>query len=101
MEKVPIPGRMVRSAAASAAAKLDLKWSEWSAEAAMRRLKQPVLLIGGGKDPISRPEDILKLKQAAGGESQSLEVPEADHYVVGFWIQDLAGPITTWFRERL
>ncbi|HEU0008330.1 MAG TPA: alpha/beta fold hydrolase [Verrucomicrobiae bacterium] len=101
MEKAPVPRRLVRAAAVSAGAKLDLKWSEWSAEAAMRRLKQPVLLIGGGKDPLSRPEDILKLKQAAGGESQSLEVPEADHYVVGFWIQDLAGPITAWFRERL
>jgi len=101
MEKVPIPKRMVRSAASSAASKLDLKWSEWSAEAGIRRLTQPVLLIGGGKDPISRPEDILKLKQAAGGETKSLAVPEADHYVLGFWMQDLAGPITTWFRERL
>jgi pimeloyl-ACP methyl ester carboxylesterase len=101
MEKVPIPGRMVRSAAASAASKLDLKWNEWSAEAAMRQLKQPVLLIGGGKDPVSRPEDILRLKQAAGGESKSLMVPEADHYVLGFWMQDLTEPITTWFRERL
>ena len=101
MENVPIPSRMVRSAAASAASKLDLKWSDWSAEAAIRRLQQPVLLVGGGKDPVSRPEDILKLKQAAGGESQSLVVPEADHYVVGLWMQELTEPITAWFRERL
>jgi len=101
MENVPIPRRLVRAAVASAGAKLDLKWSDWSAEAGIRRLKQPVLLIGGGKDPVSRPEDILRLKQAAGGETKSLAVPEADHYVVGFWIQDLAGPITAWFRERL
>jgi pimeloyl-ACP methyl ester carboxylesterase len=101
MEKVPIPQRMVRSAAASAGSKLDLKWNEWSAETAMRRLRQPVLLVGGGKDPVSRPEDILKLKQAAGGESKSLELPEADHYIVGLWMQELTGPITTWFRERL
>ena len=101
MEKVPIPKRMVRSAAASAGSKLDLKWSEWSAEAAMRRLKQPVFLVGGGKDPVSRPEDILRLKQAAGGESKSLVIPEADHYVVGLWMQELTEPIATWFRERL
>jgi pimeloyl-ACP methyl ester carboxylesterase len=101
MENVPIPRRLVRSAAASAGVKLDLKWRDWSAEAAMRRLRQPVLLVGGGKDTVSRPEDILKLKQASGGESKSLEVPEANHYAVGLWMQDLAGPITTWFRERL
>ena len=101
MEKVPIPRRFVRAAAASAASKLDMKWSEWSAEEGIRHLKQPVFLVGGGKDVISRPEDILRLKQAAGGESNSLVVPEADHYVVGHWMHDLAGPITTWFRERL
>src|SRR5438045_4980961 len=45
-----ISPEMLREALETAAARLDIKWSEWSGEAALRQLKEPVLLIGGGKD---------------------------------------------------
>ena len=82
-------------------AKLELKWKEWAGETGLRRLDRPVLLIGGEKDPISRPADIAALQQAAVGEARTLQVPGADHFVVGMCFNELSEPITAWFRQRL
>jgi pimeloyl-ACP methyl ester carboxylesterase len=101
MEKLPVPKKTIRGAMAAAAAKLELDWNDWSGEAGMRRLKQPVLLISGGEDPVCRPEDIRALKQATSGESKCIVLPKANHYVVGFSVQELAEPVTAWFREHM
>jgi pimeloyl-ACP methyl ester carboxylesterase len=101
MTGAQLPKRLVRSATGAAAAKLELKWKEWAAEAGLRRLDRPVLLIGGEKDPISRPADIAALQQAAAGEARTLQVPGADHFVVGMCFNELSEPITAWFRQRL
>jgi pimeloyl-ACP methyl ester carboxylesterase len=99
--KIPVSQKTAREAAAIAATKLDLKWSDWSGEAAMKQMHQPVLLIGAEKDTISRPEDIAKLKQFAPGGSQSIQIAVANHIVIGLWFQDLAEPVKSWFRHHL
>jgi pimeloyl-ACP methyl ester carboxylesterase len=99
--KIPVPKKTAQEALAIAATKLDLKWSDWSGEAAIRQLKQPVLLIGAEKDVVSLPSDIATLKQLAPVGSKSLVIPEADHFVIGFWFHDLAKPVTAWFHEHL
>jgi hypothetical protein len=30
-----------------------------------------------------------------------LLIPEANHFVVGYWFQEIAQPVTSWFGERL
>jgi pimeloyl-ACP methyl ester carboxylesterase len=99
--KIPVSQKTAREAAAMAATKLDLKWSDWSGETAMRQIKQPVLLIGAEKDTISRPDDIARLKQFAASGSQSMQVPVANHIVVGLWFHDLTEPVTSWFDQHL
>ena len=96
-----VPTRILRGGAAAAAAKLELNWKDWSGEAGLRQLQCPVLLIGGAKDPICQPADIEALQKAAGGETKTLVLPEANHYVVGVSFKELTEPITDWFRERL
>lgn len=97
----PLKPAVLRKAAELAAAWLDLNWAELSGEYALRHLAVPVLLIGGGKDTISPPADLEALKQAAPPRSRSLVVPEANHAVVGFWLHEIARPVTTWFEEHL
>jgi len=67
----------------------------------MEQLKLPVFLIGGGKDTISPPEDLQVLIKAAPAGTKSLVIPEANHFVVGYWFQEIAEPVTAWFGERL
>jgi len=101
MQKVPIPSPIVRGAASGAADRLGIRWGDWSAEAAIARMTQPVLLIGGGNDPISRPADIARLRGMAPQGSDRLEISAANHYLIGFWMQDLESPIKNWFHEHL
>jgi pimeloyl-ACP methyl ester carboxylesterase len=67
---IPITHSAAEKAIALSAARLDLKWDDWSVEAAIRQVRVPVLLIGGSKDSISRPDDLVALQKAAAGESQ-------------------------------
>jgi pimeloyl-ACP methyl ester carboxylesterase len=67
----------------------------------MERLSTPVFLIGGGRDTISPPGDLEVLKNAAPAGTRTLLIPEANHFVVGYWFQEIAQPVTTWFGERL
>jgi pimeloyl-ACP methyl ester carboxylesterase len=99
--KIPVPQNTAKEALEIAATKLDLKWNDWSGDVAIRQLKQPVLLIGAEKDVVSLPSDIATLKQLAPVGSKSLLIPEADHFVIGFWFHDLREPVTTWFHENL
>jgi pimeloyl-ACP methyl ester carboxylesterase len=84
-----------------ASARMDINWADWSGEAAIRQVHVPVLLIGGGKDTIARPDDIATLHAAAAGESKVIEIPMADHSVIEFWFHQLGEPVLTWFQEKL
>jgi pimeloyl-ACP methyl ester carboxylesterase len=80
---------------------LGIKWSDWAAEDTIARMKAPVLLIGGGKDGICPPADLKLLEQTAPAGSKKILIPEANHFVIGFWFQELAKPVTEWFGRRL
>ena len=99
--RLPVSANVLRQAFPLVAAKLDLNWADWSGEAAMRRLKVPVLLIGGEKDSISTPQDIAALRDAAPAGTKTLLIPEANHFVIGFWFQALAQPVKAWMAEEL
>jgi pimeloyl-ACP methyl ester carboxylesterase len=80
--KIPVPQKTVRKGLVLAAQKMDLQWSDWSGDAAMRQIKVPVLLIGGDQDTISRPKDIKRLRELAVDGSKIIEVPAADHVML-------------------
>jgi len=101
MAGAQLPRSLVRSATDAAAVKLDLNWKELSGESGLRHLDRPVLLIGGEKDPITPPADLAVLQHAAAGETQTVVVPGANHYIVGMCFKELTEPITSWFRQRL
>ena len=99
--KLPVSHKSLEKALTLSANKLDLNWSDWSGEAAMRQQKQPVLLIGGEKDKISPPSDLEALKQAAPPGSRTIMIATANHFTVGYSFEQLSEPIKLWFEERL
>ena len=98
---MPVSSHKLDQAMAVVASKLELNWDELSGVAAMKRISRPVLLIGGEKDLISPPEDLNQLKQVAPGGTKLLMVPEANHFVIGFWFHEIAEPVTAWFQAQL
>lgn len=107
MVKLPVPKRTTLAGMAGAATKLELQWKDWSAEVAMQKVTQPVLFISGGNDRICRREDIAALEKAAADQAngrqrtKSIIIPEADHIVLGAWMDRLSEPIKGWFKEHL
>ena len=99
--KVPLSHRTIEKALAIASARMNIKWSDWSGETAMRQVHVPVLLIGGGKDTIARLDDIVTLHAAAAGESKVVEIPMANHSVIEFWFHELGEPVLDWFQQKL
>jgi len=99
--KLPVTRRSLEKALTMTADKLDLNWSDWSGQAAMRQQKNPVLLIGGEKDRISPPSDLEALKRVAPPGSSTLMIPTANHFIIGYCFQELAGPVKAWLQERL
>jgi pimeloyl-ACP methyl ester carboxylesterase len=99
--KIPVSIKVLEQALVLVASRLDLRWADWSGRVALGQLKSPVFLIGGGKDTISPPGDLEALTRAAPAGTKSLLIPEANHFVVGYWFQEIAEPVTTWFGERL
>jgi uncharacterized protein len=95
-----VPSAVVRSGAYSAAYRLNVKWNEFSGEAAMRRIAQPVFLIGGGQDVVSRPEDIRTMRSAAPGNVEVLILPDCVHQIIGFSMEQLLAPITGWLARN-
>ena len=95
-----VSSEALRKALASVAARLDIQWTDWSGEAALRQLKQPVLLIGGGKDTICSTNDLKALEQAAPVGSRTLLIPEANHENIGYWFHEIAEPVKAWFQEQ-
>ena len=99
--KVPVSARALEAALGLVASKLELNWADLSGEKAARRISEPVLLIGGEKDMISPPADLLEIKQAAAAGTKVLLIPEANHFVIGFWFHEIAEPVKEWFHARL
>lgn len=99
--KIHITRSALQKATTRAAARMDIKWADWSGAAAIRQVHVPVLLIAGEKDTISQPPDIMALHKAAGGEAKIIEVPMANHEVIEFWFHDLGKPVLEWFQEKL
>lgn len=99
--KIHITRRAVEKATVLAAAKMDINWSDWTGEAALRQIHVPVLLIGGGKDTISRPDDIAAMQHAAAGETSVIEIPKASHAAIELWFHELSNPVLTWFHQKL
>jgi pimeloyl-ACP methyl ester carboxylesterase len=98
---IHVSHRAVEKALVLASARMNINWADWSGETAIRQVRVPVLLIGGGKDTISRPDDIATLHAAAAGESKVIEIPMADHSVIEFWFHELGEPVLGWFQEKL
>jgi pimeloyl-ACP methyl ester carboxylesterase len=99
--KVPVSPGTLREALALAAKRMDLKWSDWSGEAAIRKIKEPVLLISGGHDRICVAADTETLRKAAPAGTKVLTVPGVNHFVLGFLLHDLAEPVKAWFTDHL
>jgi pimeloyl-ACP methyl ester carboxylesterase len=98
---IHISHRTVEKALVLASERMNIQWADWSGEAAIRQVHVPVLLVGGGKDATSRPDDIATLHAAAAGESTVIEIPMADHSSIEFWFHELGEPVLTWFQEKL
>jgi pimeloyl-ACP methyl ester carboxylesterase len=102
MINLPLPKKTVLAGIAGAATKLNVQWKDLSAEESIRRVKCPVLLIGGEKDPICRPDDIECLERASDGAVvKSVMIPEANHYIIGVWMDRLSEPVRGWFDTHL
>jgi pimeloyl-ACP methyl ester carboxylesterase len=99
--KIPVSTNALRGALKIAAKRLDLTWSDWSGDAAVKKLKEPVLLIGGGHDRICLPADIETLKKDAPAGSKVIMVPDVNHFVLGYLLHILADPVKTWFADHL
>lgn len=99
--KVPITRRAVQKAAVLAAERLQLNWADWAGETAMRQLRVPVLLIGGGKDTVCPPEDLLRLRAAARGPAKIQVIERANHFSLPAAMHLLSNPIEAWFKEKL
>jgi pimeloyl-ACP methyl ester carboxylesterase len=96
----PIEPRLLYEALGLAAAQLGIKWEDWSGSAAIRQLKHPVLLIGGGRDTISTIKDMQVLEKSAPPRSKTLLLPEADHRYIAYWFRELSQPVKAWFQEH-
>jgi pimeloyl-ACP methyl ester carboxylesterase len=99
--KWPISTNTLQKAIVLAEPKLGIKWSDWTAESAVAGIKEPVFFIGGEKDAISPPEDLQLMERAASVGSKVLVIPEANHFVIGLWFQDLTKPVKEWFQQHL
>jgi pimeloyl-ACP methyl ester carboxylesterase len=99
--KWPISTNTLQKAIVLAEPKLGIKWSDWTAESAVLGIKEPVFFIGGGKDTISPSEDLRLLQHAAPTGSKVLMIPEANHFVIGLWFQELTKPVKEWFQQQL
>ncbi len=99
--KMSVKPEVLKGALDRAATRLGINWPDWSSEAAVRQLKHPVLLIGGGKDDISTVEDLHLLEQAAPAGSKTLLIPNATRREIPYWFHEIAQPVKSWFGAQL
>jgi pimeloyl-ACP methyl ester carboxylesterase len=100
-EDITISDGVLRESLQIVAAKLDIRWSDWSGSEAIRRIKKPVLLISGGRDSVSPPQDIELLQGAARPGSKALVISDATHENVWYWIDEISKPTMQWFTEHI
>ena len=99
--KWPISTNKLQQAIGLAEPKLGIKWSDWTAASAVTGIQEPILFVGGGKDTIGPPPDLQLLENLAADGSKYIVIPEANHFVIGYWFQGLARPIKEWFLQHL
>lgn len=95
-----LTSRTDRKVAADVAARLA-RFPDLATETAVRRIRHPILFIRGQRDEICFREDLNRLQSAAPPGSKVVEVPLANHMVVGMCISQLRGPVTEWFHRQL
>ena len=93
--------RKDHAAAGIIARQLAAEWPDPTTASAIRRLKQPVLLVRGGHDELCSREDLSLLQAAAPKGSVVREVPLANHLVTGMCVTQLEGQMTNWFGAHL
>jgi pimeloyl-ACP methyl ester carboxylesterase len=99
--KIPITQRAAQKAAILAAERLQLKWADWAGETAMRQLRAPVLLFGGGNDTVCPVEDLKRLREAAIGPVKIHVIAQADHFSLPMAMHLMRKPIEAWLAENL
>ena len=99
--KIPVSADTLRKGATMAAAQLQLDWPALSGDYAVRHLKQPVLFIGGANDTISPVDEIRAMEALAPAGSDIVVVPKANHFVIGYWFDQIQKPVTEWFAAHL
>jgi pimeloyl-ACP methyl ester carboxylesterase len=99
--KIPITQRATQKAAILAAERLQLNWADWAGETAMRQLRVPTLLIGGGKDTVCPPEDLVRLREVAGGSVKIQMIDPADHFSLPMAMHLMRKPVEAWLKENL
>jgi pimeloyl-ACP methyl ester carboxylesterase len=92
--------RTDRKAAALVASHLA-GFPDLATETAIRRIKHPILFVRGEHDEVCLREDLSRFQAAAAAGSEVLEVPLANHLVVGMCITQLREPVTEWFHRQL
>ncbi len=70
-------------------------------EAAVRRIKHPILFIRGQQDEVCLGKDLSRFQAVAPAGSKVVEVPLANHLFVGMCIHQLSSPVTEWFHREL
>lgn len=99
--KVPLSHRAAQKAAVLAAELLQLNWSDWAGEMAMRRLQVPTLLVGGGQDTVCPVTDLLRLREVAGSPVKIRVIAQADHFSLPMAMHLLHEPVEAWLTEHL
>jgi pimeloyl-ACP methyl ester carboxylesterase len=92
--------RTDRKAAALVTSRLA-GFPDLATETAIRRIQHPVLFVRGEHDEVCLREDLSRFQAAAAPGSQVMEVPLANHLVVGMCITQLREPVTEWFHRQL
>jgi len=88
--------RTDRKAADLVARQVAAEWPDSTTATAVRKLKEPVLFVRGGRDELCSHDDLNRLEAAAPKGSETREVPLANHLVTGMCITQLQGPVTNW-----
>jgi len=99
--RTPVTERSLAKGFALAERKLGIRWADWAGGAAARKLRTPVLLIGGGRDAISPPSELRRLADAAPAGSKLLLMEEATHDILPFWFEGVETPVKEWFDTHL
>ena len=100
--KAPLmPGWKGRQVAGIIMTNLAAQWPDLTTRTAVRGVKRPILFVRGERDELSSQEFLDCLQAVAPKDSEAIVVPLANHLNTGLCINQLASPVTNWFRARL